>query len=100
MAGRYLMFIRTMFTRTMFIRKTVLSLICLLPATPVWSKVLVHWTQPSVPPAATMGIRELVISWNSEALVRNAHGQGYHVYAEVPLAEVPATARATVKNEL
>jgi hypothetical protein len=100
MAGRYLMFIRTMFTRTMFIRKTVLSLICLLPATPVWSKVLVHWTQPSVPPAATMGIRELVISWNAEALVRSAHKHGYRVYAEVPVAAAPAMAPATVKNEL
>ena len=98
MAGRYLMFIRTI--RTMFIRKTVLTLICLLSATPVWSKVLVRWTQPSVPPAASMGIRELVISWDAEALVRSAYQHGYHVYAEVPVVEAPAMARATVKNEL
>jgi len=84
----------------MFARKTVLTLVCLLPAMPGWSKVLLHWTQPSVPPAATMGIKEILVFWDAEALIRTAHRQGYRVYAEVPVAMAPAMVRISVQNEL
>ncbi len=89
-----------MSSRKMFARKTVLTLVCLLPAMPGWSKVLLHWTQPSVPPAATMGIKEILVFWDAEALIRTAHRQGYRVYAEVPVAMAPAMVRISVQNEL
>jgi hypothetical protein len=89
-----------MSNRKIFARKTVLTLVCLLPAMPGWSKVLLHWTQPSVPPAATMGIKEILVFWDAEALIRTAHRQGYRVYAEVPVAMAPAMVRISVQNEL
>jgi len=87
-----------MFSRQMFLRKTVLTLVCLLPATSGWSKVLLRWTQPSIPPSATMGIKELVVPWDAEALIKNAHKQGYRVYAEIPFAQAPDAARINIKN--
>ena len=68
----------------MFMRTRILTLILLLAATPAWSRVLLRWTQPSLPPPATMGVSDLVVPWDDAALISNAHRQGYHVYAEVP----------------
>jgi hypothetical protein len=81
-------------------RTRVLTLICLLAATPGWSKVLLRWTQPSIPPAANMGINELVISWDAAALIRNARSQGYRVYAEVPVGKAADLARSAAKTDL
>jgi hypothetical protein len=82
----------------MFLRTTVLTLVCLLPATSGWSKVFLRWTQPSIPPSADMGIKELVVPWDAEALIQNAHKQGYRVYAEIPFAQAPGGARIKTKN--
>ena len=71
----------------MFMRTRILTLILLLAATPAWSRVLLRWSQPSLPAPATMGVSDLVVSWDDAALIRNAHRQGYRVYAEVPLGK-------------
>jgi hypothetical protein len=81
-----------------FGQKAVLTLVCLLGATPGWSGVLLRWTQPSIPPAATVGVKDLVVAWDAEALIRNAHRQGYRVYAEVPVGKAGDMIRS-VKNE-
>jgi hypothetical protein len=83
-----------------FMRKRVLTLVCLLAATPGWSKVLLRWTQSSIPAAATMGIKDVVVSWDAEALIRNAPGQGYRVYAEVPVGKAVDMTRSTKKSNL
>ena len=75
-------------------------MVCLLAATPGWSKVLLRWTQSSIPAAATMGIKELVVSWDAEALIRNARRQGYRVYAEVPVGKAADMTRSTKKSNL
>jgi len=75
-------------------------MVCLLAATPGWSKVLLRWTQSSIPAAATMGIKELVVSWDAEALIRNARRQGYRVYAEVPVGKAADMTRSTKKSDL
>jgi hypothetical protein len=83
-----------------FMRKRVLTLVCLLAATPGWSKVLLRWTQPSIPPAATMGIKELVVSWDAESLIKDARRQGYRVYAEVPVGKAADMTRSAKRNSL
>src|SRR5438046_9714422 len=53
-----------------------------LQIAPVWGKVLVRWTQPVVPPAAALGVNELVLAWNAgfDQLLQTARRQGYKVY--------------------
>ena len=82
-----------------FMRKRVLTLVCLLLATPGWSKVLLRWAQSSIPPAMTMGIEELVVSWDAEALIRNGRRQGYRVYAEIQVGKTTDMIRSTKKNK-
>ncbi len=81
-------------------RKLILILLCLLAATPSWSKVLLRWNQSSIPSAATVGIKDLLVSWDSEALIRNARRQGYRVYAEVPVGKATDMTRSTPRNML
>jgi hypothetical protein len=83
-----------------FTRKRLLTLVCLLAATPGWSRVLLRWTQSSIPAAATMDIREVVVSWDAEALIRNARQQGYRLYAEVPVGKAAEMTRGTKKSNL
>ena len=81
-------------------RTQVLTLVCLLAATPGWSKVLLRWTQSSIPPAATMGIKELVVSWEAGALIKNARRQGYRVFAEVSVGQAEEMTKETEKSNL
>ncbi len=46
-----------------------------------------------------MGIADLLVSSDAEALIKTAHQQGYRVYAEVPMSKVTAPA-LTLKNDL
>ncbi len=84
----------------MCVRNRALILVCLLAATPGWSKVLLRWTLPSMPAAATVDIKDLVVSWDAEALIRNARSQGYRVHVEVPVGQAADMARSTDKNNL
>ena len=68
-------------------RARILTLICLLAATPAWGRVLLRWSQPSPPAPATMGVSDLVVSWDDAALISTARRQGYRVYAEVPASK-------------
>jgi hypothetical protein len=81
-------------------RKWLLTLVCLLAATPGWGRVLLRWTQPSIPPAASIGIREVVVSWDAESLIKAARGQGYRVYAEVPVGKAAEIIRSAGKSNL
>ena len=83
-----------------FARRSLLTLVCLLAATPGWSRILLRWTQPSIPPASSMGIREVVISWDAKSLIQAARGQGYRVYAEVPVGKAAEIIRSAGKNGL
>ena len=84
----------------MFMRIRILTVILFLAATPAWSRVLLRWTQPSLPAPATMGVSDLVVSWDDAELIRNAHRQGYRVYAEVPLGKAADMARSMAKSDL
>src|SRR5712691_3632576 len=81
-------------------RSCVLALVCLLVATPGWSKVLLRWTEPSIPSPATMGINEVLVAWDADALIRNARKQGYRVYAEVSVGKAAEITQGTKKSNL
>jgi hypothetical protein len=82
-----------------FSRRLVLTLIC-LAATSAWSRVLLRWSQPSIPPSVTLGINELVIPWDAAALIKTVCGQGYLVYAEVQVGKAADMVRSTGKGDL
>ena len=84
----------------MFMRTRILTLILFLAATPAWSRVLLRWSQPSLPAPAKVGVKELVVAWDDAALIRNAHRQGYRVYAEVPLGKAAEMAGRTARSDL
>ncbi len=83
-----------------FRRKAVVTLVCLLAATPGWSRVLLHWTQSSIPPAETVAIKDLVVAWDAEALISSAHRQGYRIYAEVPVGKAADVIRSIKSKPL
>ncbi|HXP17881.1 MAG TPA: hypothetical protein VN868_12330 [Terriglobales bacterium] len=83
----------------LLIRKTAITLICLLLAAPAWGEVLLRWTEPSVPRAARLGVGDLVVRWNSEALIRSAHSRGYRVYAEVLASDAATIAGKKARND-
>ncbi|MGH9552166.1 MAG: hypothetical protein ACRD3W_22455, partial [Terriglobales bacterium] len=82
----------------MFVRARILTMMCLLAVTPAWGRVLLRWGQPSLPAPATMGVSDLVVSWNDAALISNARRQGYRVYAEVPAAKATDLGRSLAKS--
>jgi hypothetical protein len=61
--------------------------------------VFIRWTYPDVPPAKTLGLNDLVISWNDDAasFLESARKQGYRVYLEATPQQASAAAEA-VKN--
>jgi len=80
----------------MFTRKTVFLLLWVLTSTSAWSRVFIRWTYPDVPPAKTLGLNDLVISWNGDAasFLESSRKQGYHVYLEVTPQQASAAAEA------
>jgi hypothetical protein len=80
--------------------RPILTLVCLLASASGWGKVLLRWTQPSILPAATVGIKELVVPWDAEGLITTARSQGYRVYAEVPVGKSADLARSAGKRSL
>jgi protein-tyrosine-phosphatase len=74
--------------------RAVLCLLLLSVSLPASSGVLLHWSSSAVPPAATLGMRDLVIAWNGGALplLKEAHKQGYRVYVETQLPQAAAAA--------
>ncbi len=78
----------------------VLTLVCLLSAPASSGKVILRWTQPSIPAAKAMGFAEIVVPWDSETLIRNAVGQGYRVYVEIPAGKAADAIRRTGRSNL
>ena len=91
--------------RTSKIRAAVLNavltlLVCLLAAPASSGKVILRWTQSSIPAAKAMGFAEIVVPWDSETLIRNAARQGYRVYVEIPAGKTAGAARGTGRSNL
>lgn len=58
--------------------------------------MFLRWTYSDVPPAKTLGINDVVISWNDGArsLLESARRQGYRVYFEATPQQASAAAEA------
>lgn len=72
--------------------------ILLLGATPVWGRVFVEWTEPALPSAASLGVRNLVIPWGPDKipLMNIAKKRGYRVYARVKAQDAGAAVRSGI----
>jgi hypothetical protein len=78
------------------LRGIIVCSLLLLVANPLWGRVFVEWTEPAVPSAASLGVKNLVIPWGPDKipLVNIAKKRGYRVYAQVKAQD----ALAAVKN--
>ena len=81
---------------SMSIGNTILAWVFVLVSSSAWCNVFVHWTSSALPPAAELGVKDLVLSWNGSlsAQVKASRRQGYRVYVEVSLDQA-ATAAET-----
>jgi hypothetical protein len=84
--------------KSTIVRNLILTWMCVLAATPGWGRVLLRWTQTAIPPAAKIGLKDVVISWDAPELIKTAHDQGYMVYAEVPLGKAADLAHSAKSN--
>src|ERR1700674_5091320 len=80
----------------MRIRKTDFLLLCVLMSTSAWRRMFLRWTYKDVPPAKTLGVNDLVVSWDEGALslVEAARKQGFQVYLEATPQQAFAAAEA------
>jgi hypothetical protein len=77
------------------LRTIILASLLLLVVTPVWGRVFVEWTEPAVPSAASLGVKDLVIPWGPDKiqLMNTAKERGYRVYARVKAQDAGAAVR-------
>lgn len=84
----------------MKIRCSILFFLSLFAlSAPAWSGVLLRWSNPSVPPADTLGMRDLVIPWNDSTLplLKGAQSRGFRVYVETTLQQATQAAEKVGK---
>ncbi|HEX5482220.1 MAG TPA: hypothetical protein VFZ08_06295, partial [Terriglobia bacterium] len=65
-------------------------------------RVFVQWTQPSIPSAESLGVRDVAIPWAAEQgplLAAAKHGR-YQIYAEVTPDQAPRAARTAAREGL
>ncbi len=76
-------------------RAIIFASLLLLVATPVWGRVFVEWTEPAIPSAASLGVKDLVIPWGPDKiqLMNTAKERGYRVYARVKAQDAGAAVR-------
>ncbi len=82
-------------TKHEFMRiRTITLALFMFVLTPAWGKVLVRWTEPSLPPRKALGTSQVVMDWDSNAgpAIRRVVRQGYDVYVQVSVQEARAAA--------
>jgi hypothetical protein len=83
-------------TDRMSFRNVVVSCLCILLSPFAWSTVYLQWNEATIPPASSLGVKEIVLSWESDsppALLATARKQGYRVYVETPLKQATSAAK-------
>jgi hypothetical protein len=80
----------------------ILASFLLLAAIPAWGRVFLQWSESAIPPAASIGVKELVISWGTGKIqmMNAAKERGYRVFAKVDLQDAGAAADAATANGL
>ena len=84
------------------LRAIILASLLLLVAAPGWGRVFVEWTEPVVPSAASLGVKDLVIPWGPDKiqLMKAAREHGFRVFARVKVQDASAGAKAAASNGL
>lgn len=77
------------------LRGIIFSLFLLSVAIPARGRVFVEWTEPAVPSAASLGVKDLVIPWGPDKtqLMNIAKERGYRVFAQVKAPDAAAAAK-------
>ena len=86
--------------RVSFRNAVVLSL-CILFSPPAWGTVYVQWNETTIPPASSLGVKEIVVAWedaSSSALLATARKQGYRVYVKTPLKQATSAAKGCAEK--
>jgi hypothetical protein len=80
-------------------RKATVLVLALVMAKPCFGRVFLRWTVPAIPPASSLGVKDLVIPWGDGqgSRFRLAKRQGYQVYAEVSPEQAKAAAEFCTK---
>jgi hypothetical protein len=81
---------------------TVLCFLLVLAAAPAQGRVFLQWTESAIPPAESMGVKQLVIRWapGNLTLMETASKHGYQVFAETDPQRAAAAADSASKNGL
>lgn len=83
-------------------RAAILAFSLFFAPTAAWSGVLLHWTNPAIPPGNELGIESLAISLKDYSSVRAAQAgkQGYQIYVEVALEKAETAAQRADQDHL
>src|SRR5215471_10169377 len=66
-----------------------------------WGTVFVQWNTPTLPPASSLGVTDIVVAWQDRApaALLAARKMGYRVYVETPLDQATNAATACTKTD-
>jgi hypothetical protein len=78
------------------LRAIIFSLFLPLVAIPAWGRVFLEWTEPAIPSAASIGVKDIVIPCGpgKTQLMKTAKQRGYRVYAKVNARDAGAAFRS------
>jgi hypothetical protein len=78
-----------------------LSILLLLAAS-AWARVLVRWTEATLPEQKALGVQAIVIPWSSEAAARagQARARGYRIYFEANLQQAEVAGAEASKQAI
>ena len=76
--------------------------LCVLFSPSAWSTVYVQWNEAALPPASSLGVNGIVLSWERgipTALWATARKQGYRIYVETPVKQAASAARRCAEKK-
>jgi hypothetical protein len=87
---------RSRTTRVVFAKAMFLLLALSQPS---WGSVYVHWSDPQLPAASSLGVTDIVLTWKEgmSPVTATARKQEYRVYVETPIPEAKAAAEEGMK---
>jgi hypothetical protein len=88
-------------TDRMSFRNMVVLCLCVIFSPSAWSTVFVQWNDATLPPASSLGVKEIVVAWedaSSSALLATARKQGYRVYVKTPLKQATSAAKGCAEK--
>jgi hypothetical protein len=82
------------------LRLIVLCSFLLLAAIPAKGRVFLQWTEPPIPSATEIGLKDLVVPWSPGEiqLMKTARQRGYRIFARVNATDARAAADEATEN--